>query len=92
MVFVSEDDYTYYFDYLNEWRQALGCKIYAYFLMSKYHVIVDPGPDPGSLGLLMKRLGGRQTRYVDRLEDRSGTLWKGRYKSNPIQIETYLLA
>jgi len=60
--------------------------------MPIHHVIVDPGPDPGSLGLLMKRLGGQQTGYVDRLEDRSGTLRQGRYKSNPIQVETYLLA
>lgn len=92
VVFVSEDDYTYYFDNLNEWKQASGCKIYAYCLMTNHHLIVDPGPDSGTLGLLMKRLAGRQTRYVNRLESRSGTLWEGRYKSNPIQVETYLLA
>lgn len=40
----------------------------------------------------MKRLAGRQTRYVNRQERRSGTLWEGRYKSSPIQTESYLLA
>ena len=40
----------------------------------------------------MKRLSGRQTRYVNRLERRSGTLWESRYKSSPIQTDEYLLA
>ena len=92
-VFVSDEDYTYYLDNLREWKQALGCKVYAYCLMSNHvHLIVDPGSDPGALGLLMKRVAGRQTRHVNTLEGRSGTLWEGRYKSSPIQIETYLLA
>lgn len=40
----------------------------------------------------MKRLTGRQTRYVNRLEDRRGTLWESRYKSSPIQTDQYLLS
>lgn len=40
----------------------------------------------------MKRLSGRQIRYVNRLEGRSGTLWESRYKSSPIQTDQYLLA
>ena len=42
--------------------------------------------------MLMKRLAGRQARYVNRLEGRSCTLWEGRYKSSPIQADRYLLA
>jgi putative transposase len=49
-VFVSEDDYTYYFDNLNEWKQALGWEIFAYCLMTNHHLIVDPGPDPSAQG------------------------------------------
>ena len=40
----------------------------------------------------MKRLPGRQTRYANGQERRSGTLWESRYKSSPIQTEVYLLA
>jgi len=32
------------------------------------------------------------TQYCNRVEGRSGTLWEGRYKSSPVQTETYLLA
>jgi len=40
----------------------------------------------------MKRLAGRQTRHVNRLEGRRGTLWESRYKSSPIQTDEYFLA
>jgi putative transposase len=40
----------------------------------------------------MKRVAGRQTRFVNRLEGRSGTLWEGRFKSSPIDSDRYLLA
>lgn len=38
----------------------------------------------------MKRAAGRQTRYVNALEHRSGTLWAGRV--SPIQWDAVLLA
>ena len=44
------------------------------------------------LGQLMKRLAGRQTRYHNVLEGRSGTLWESRYKSSPVDTDEYLLA
>lgn len=56
------------------------------------HLIVDPGEDPDNLALLMKRVTGRQTRLVNYLEKRTGSLWEGRYKSSPIETNEYLLA
>ncbi len=44
------------------------------------HLLLDPGDDVKSIGLLMKRLAGRQTRYVNKQEHRTGLLWEGRYK------------
>ena len=92
-VFLSEDDYRYYLENLNDWKQRLGCKIYAYCLMTNHgHLIIDPGSKATSLSLLMKRVAGRQTRYVNRRYRRTGTLWEGRYKSSPIETDAYLLA
>lgn len=92
-VFAGDDDYRYYFDNLAEWKDKLECKVYAFCLMTNHvHLIVDPGPDPERLGKLMKRVAGRQTRYVNRLEGRSGSLWEGRFKSSPIDSNSYLLA
>jgi putative transposase len=40
------------------------------------HLIVQPGEAIAGLGQLMKRLSGRQTRFVNRQESRTGTLWE----------------
>ncbi|RME33562.1 MAG: transposase [Gammaproteobacteria bacterium] len=55
------------------------------------HLLLEPETAAG-LGALMKRLAGRQTRFVNRQEPRSGTLWEGRYRSSPVQSDTYLLS
>lgn len=93
VVFADDDDYLFYLDNLQEWKNELGCKVYAYCLMTNHvHLVIDPGDEPENLGLLMKRVAGRQTRYVNKLEKRSGSLWEGRYKSSPINANDYLLA
>jgi putative transposase len=56
------------------------------------HLIVDPGQDERSLAQLIKRVASRQTRYVNKLEKRTGSLWEGRYKSSTISTDEYLLA
>lgn len=92
-VFAADEDYKYYLDTLKEWKKELNCKVHAYCLMTNHiHLIVDPGENPENIGLLMKRLAGRQTRYVNALENRSGSLWEGRYKSSIIDSNHYLLA
>lgn len=93
VVFAADDDYAYYLANLMEWKTKLGCEIYAYCLMTNHvHLIVTGGRSGEELAKLMKRVAGRQTRYINRLEGRSGTLWEGRYKSSPIQTDAYLLA
>ena len=92
-VFAADEDYLYYLDNLREWKEKLGCRVYAYCLMTNHvHLVVDPGDDERNLALLMKRVAGRQTRYVNKVEHRSGSLWEGRYKSSPINTNEYLLA
>jgi putative transposase len=56
------------------------------------HLIVDPGADAMNLSLLMKRLAGRHTRRINRLERRTGTSWEGRFKCSPFESDRYLLA
>ncbi|MBM9535719.1 transposase [Desulfobulbus alkaliphilus] len=90
-VFSGNDDYLYYLDTLATWKTQLGCKVYAYCLMANHvHLVIDPGDTPEHLGLLMKRLAGRQTRYINAIQKRSGSLWEGRYKSSPVQTDPYL--
>ena len=92
-VFIEDADYRYYIATLREWKEELNIKVYGYCLMTNHvHLIIDPCDDEDNLGKFMKRLAGRQTRYVNALERRTGSLWEGRYKSSPIETDTYLLA
>ncbi len=91
-VYTSDEDYQYYLETLWEWKEKLNCRLYSYCLMTNHvHLIIEPGDDVTSLGKLMKRLAGRQTRYVNALEKRTGSLWEGRFKSHPIQTDQYLI-
>lgn len=90
VVFVEEADYLYYLNSLLEWKTVYGVKLYCWCLMTNHvHLILDPGDDIKSIGLLMKRLAGRQTRFVNRQENRTGSLWDGRYKMSIIDSDRY---
>ena len=56
------------------------------------HLLLQPGESIAELGRFMKGLSARMTRYFNRLEKRSGTLWESRYKSSPVQSDQYFLA
>lgn len=78
---------------LRELKDAFGIKVYAYCLMTNHvHLLVAPSESVAGLGQLMKALAARATRYRNRLEGRTGTLWESRYKSSVVQTESYLLA
>ena len=55
------------------------------------HLLLDPGDDVKRIGLLMKRLAERQTRYVNKQEHRTGPLWEGRYKMCIVESDSYFL-
>lgn len=94
VVFATGEDFQHYLDDLRELRDRLDVRVHAYCLMTNHvHLLLAPGEDYGSgMARLMKALAGRATRYRNRLEGRSGTLWEGRYKSSPVQADRYLLA
>jgi len=93
VVFAHADDYRFYLETLQEWQENLECKVYAYCLMTNHvHLIIDPGSRAEHLAMLMKRVAGRYTRYINKKESRSGTVWEGRYKSSLIDKDEYLLA
>jgi putative transposase len=86
-------DFERYVSDLRELKEALGIKVYAYCLMTNHvHLLLAPGESTSSLGQLMKALAGRMTRYRNKVEGRTGTLWESRYKSSVVQSDTYLLA
>lgn len=92
-VFIEAKDYRYYLENMQEAKSKFDIRIYAYCLMTNHvHLIVEPGGNVESVSMLIRSLAARQTRYINRLEQRSGTLWEGRFKSSLIDTDAYLLA
>ena len=90
--FFADEDYRFYLDWLTEHAVKTDCHVHAYVLMTNHvHLLVSADRAEAS-GALMKALGQRYVQYVNRVYRRSGTLWKGRFRSCPIQEEAYLLA
>lgn len=92
-VFAADDDYQFYLENLVEQKDLLGIRLFAYCLMTNHvHLVAQPENEGSDLSRLMRVLAARQTRYSNRLERRTGTLWDGRFKSSLIDTERYLLA
>lgn len=93
VVFAEPSDFQRYLEDLRELKALYDVKVYAFCLMTNHaHLLLAPGDSVASLGQLMKVLAGRMTRYRNKQEGRSGTLWESRYKSSVVQTDTYLLA
>jgi len=93
LIYSAEEDFERYLSDLRELKETFGVRVYAYCLMTNHvHLLLGPRDTPSALASLMKALAGRATRYRNRLEDRSGTLWESRYKSSLVQTDAYLLA
>ncbi len=93
VIFAQDDDCVGYLENLQELKITFGIGVYAYCLMTNHvHLLLQPSEEVADMGRFMKALSARTTRYFNRLEGRSGTLWESRYKSSPVQTEQYLLA
>jgi putative transposase len=79
-------------DVLEENAKKFDVAIHAYVLMSTHiHLLATPQTADG-LPKMMQVLGQTYVRYFNRTQQRTGTLWEGRYKSTLIQSDRYLLA
>jgi len=91
-IFATSADYRRLLDILEDNAKRFEVAIHAYVLMSNHiHLLATPQTADG-LPLMMQALGRTYVRYFNATQQRSGTLWEGRYKSTLIQSERYLLA
>ena len=91
-IFATAADRQMMLDLLDENARKFGVAIHAYVLMDNhFHLLATPQTLDG-LPQMMQAVGRRYVRYFNDSQQRSGTLWEGRYKSTLIQTERYLLA
>jgi putative transposase len=91
-IFLDDNDYQIYLDWLADAAGNYGCLVHAYVLMTNHvHLLLTPNGDE-SISTTLQALGRRFVPYVNRSHGRTGTLWEGRFKASLIQEERYLLA
>jgi putative transposase len=74
-----------------EHSQRFQVAIHAYVIMDNhFHLLATPETDKG-LPLMMQAVGRSYVRHFNLRHQRVGALWEGRYRSNLIESECYLL-
>ena len=91
-IFRSTADYQRMLDLLFEHSRLHKVDVHAYVLMGNHlHLLLTPQEDQ-ALPKMMQAVGRAYVRYFNLRHKRTGTLWEGRYRSNLIESERYLLA
>ena len=91
-VFEDDSDKSKYVEFIREYSEKYGMKIYAYCLMSNHvHFIAAPVKED-SLAMTFKYANMRYSSYFNKKNKRSGHLWQGRFYSCPLQFEHALEA
>ncbi|MGV3569495.1 MAG: REP-associated tyrosine transposase [Ramlibacter sp.] len=91
-IFAGAPDYELLLAMLDENARKHHVAIHGYVLMSNhFHLLATPETVEG-IPQMMQAVGRRYVRNFNLRQQRTGTLWEGRYKSTLIQAERYLLA
>ena len=89
--FYGDIDRHFYLKCLREYAKRRACAVHAYVLMTNHvHLLVTPAKE-GGVSLMLQDIGRRYVRVINDVQERTGTLWEGRFKSNLIDSESYLL-
>ena len=84
-VFFADDDRRVYLDLLGEQCVREKVDVLAYCLMTNHvHLVATPEAE-AALGRAVGRTHFRYTQYVNRLHERCGHLWQGRFHSCAMQ-------
>lgn len=87
----DQEDNRKFLEILKQCKGLSEYKIYAYCLMGNHiHLLLKEGKE--SLEQIFKRIGARYVYYYNWKYKRTGHLFQDRFKSEPIEKESYLLA
>jgi putative transposase len=91
-IFSKEADCRRFIDLLSFYRESFLLRIYHWCIMhTHFHLLLEL-PDPRRISRVMAGLGRAYTHYHHNAYGTCGFLWQGRFGSQPIQKERYLLA
>lgn len=89
-VFLEDEDFERFLSVLRAVRDATGCRVLAYCLMTNHvHLVLRTTDEP--VGLVLKRLGIRYAGWFNRKYGRVGHFFQDRFVSRPVEDDAYLL-
>lgn len=89
-IFLEDADYERFLFCLARTKQASGCLVLAYCLMSNHvHLVLRASGEP--IGAVVKRLGVRYSGWFNRKYGRVGHLFQDRFLSVPVEDDAYFV-
>lgn len=90
-IFFCPNDYEFYLDCLRDASECYSCVLHAYVLMPNHvHLLVTPH-NADSLPRMMQSIGRCFVQHINHANQRTGTLWEGRYRACLVEPHEYLL-
>ena len=91
LAFRAAEDYLFFLQRLRDAARQFQVAIHAYALLPDQVQLLATPSDETGLARMMQWVGRHYVPYFNRLYQRSGTLWQGRYRASVIDAEQYLL-
>lgn len=90
IIFEDDEDYQKFIEILKNYKTVSGYKIFAYCLMSNHiHLLLKVVKE--DIDQVMKRIAGSYVYWYNWKYYRRGHLFQDRFKSEPVEDDTYLL-
>lgn len=88
-IFRSDGDRLFFHRCLREATHAHEVFVHAYVFMGNHVHLMLTGGRADSVGKAIQSLGRRYVSYFNFMYERTGTLWEGRYRSCPVDTDSY---
>jgi putative transposase len=89
--FIETENYQFYLELWESLSRRYGVSVHGYCLMTNHiHFLVTPHKK-SSISNTMRVVGSRYAQYINKMYQRTGTLWEGRHRSSLVQSNRYLL-
>jgi len=89
--FKASSDYATFLWWLREYSEKYQVDVHAWALLEDHLHLLSTPNTAGGLSRMIQALGRQYVRFFNQQNQRSGTLWEGRYRSCLVQPEGYIL-
>jgi putative transposase len=91
-IFHDQGDYNYFKSLLSKYSRQKSMRIYHWAIIPNHYHFLAEIATPEDLPSAMAGINQGYTRYYHKKYGTAGFLWQGRFKSQPVQKDKYLLA